>query len=126
LGSPRSIACDECREDVTAFADATSERWFQRTWQNKLAGGFTHSAGLSGDKQGTLIYMATLAAQHGIIWVGINDLTDPTTGINRLGSYMGVMGQSDLDFSGKPATLHAGDRLSAVRYGQRLAQFAKM
>ncbi|MFQ3679388.1 MAG: flavodoxin family protein [Pseudanabaenaceae cyanobacterium] len=96
-----------------AFADATSERWFQRTWQDKLAGGFTHASGLSGDKQGTLIYLAILAAQHGMVWVGANDLTDPATGLNRLGSYLGVMGQSD--FSGKPATLHEGDRLSAVR-----------
>ncbi len=108
-----------------AFADATGERWFQQTWQNKWAGGFTHASSLSGDKQSTLISMAILAAQHGMIWVGPNDLPDSTTGINRMGTYLGVMGQSDLDFSGQPATLHAGDRLSAVRYGQRLAKFAQ-
>ncbi len=108
-----------------AFVDAASGRWFQRTWNNKIAGGFTHSGGLSGDKQGTLLYLAINAAQHGMIWVGASEMPDQTTGVNRLGSYLGVMGQAELDFSGKPAELVAGDRLSAVLFGRRVAEIVR-
>lgn len=108
-----------------AFADAASSRWFQQQWKNKIAGGFTHSAGLSGDKQGTLLYLAINAAQHGMIWVGNSELTNPATGVNRLGSYLGVMGQSDLDFSGQTPQIAEGDRLTAVLYGKRIAEIVQ-
>jgi NAD(P)H dehydrogenase (quinone) len=105
-----------------AFVDAASRVWSQQGWKDKLAGGFTHSGGLSGDKQGTLLYLAINAAQHGMIWVGAGEITQPN-GVNRLGSYLGVMGQSLPDFTGtKPAELDEGDRLSCELYGQRLAK----
>ncbi|PSB48718.1 flavodoxin family protein, partial [Chamaesiphon polymorphus] len=53
-----------------AFVDGASSVWVQQLWKDKIAGGFTHSGGLSGDKQGTLIYLAINAAQHAMIWVG--------------------------------------------------------
>ena len=104
-----------------AFVDALSGAWAQQLWKDKIAGGFTHSAGLSGDKQGTLIYLAINAAQHSMIWVGAGEMTQPN-GINRLGSYQGVMGQAVPDFTGtKSPELDPGDRLTAVLYGQRIA-----
>jgi NAD(P)H dehydrogenase (quinone) len=108
-----------------AFIDAASSRWFQQAWKNKIAGGFTHSSSLSGDKQGTLIYLAINAAQHSMIWVGFDQMPNPSNGVNRLGSFLGVMGQSEIDMSGSPAGLHEGDRLSAVLYGARIAQVVK-
>ena len=36
------------------FADATSKRWFNQGWKNKLAAGFTNSASINGDKHSTL------------------------------------------------------------------------
>jgi NAD(P)H dehydrogenase (quinone) len=108
-----------------AFIDAASSRWFQQAWKNKIAGGFTHSSSLSGDKQGTLIYLAINATQHGMIWVGFDQMPNPSNGVNRLGSFLGVMGQSDMDMSGNPAKIHEGDRLSAVLYGARIAQVVK-
>jgi NAD(P)H dehydrogenase (quinone) len=105
-----------------AFVDGVGNIWAQQGWKNKIAGGFTHSGGLSGDKQGTLIYLAINAMQHSMIWVGGGEMTQPN-GINRLGSYGGVMGQTTPDYSGaKGAELDAGDRLSAVLYGQRIAE----
>jgi NAD(P)H dehydrogenase (quinone) len=89
-----------------AFVDGVSSVWAQQLWKNKIAGGFTHSGGLSGDKQGTLIYLTINAAQHSMIWVGA-----------------GVMGQATPDFSGtKKIELDAGDRLSCELYGQRIAE----
>ncbi len=53
------------------FADASSKAWFTRKWQDKVFGGFTNSASLNGDKQVTLIYLQTLASQHGGLWVSL-------------------------------------------------------
>ena len=87
-----------------AFIDAASTVWFAQGWKDKIAGGFTHSSSPSGDKQGTLLYLSINAAQHSTIWVGTGMMSG-SDGTNRLGSYLGVMGQSSMDMSGAPATL---------------------
>lgn len=102
-----------------AFIDAGSYAWFTQQWKDKLAGGFTHSSSPSGDKQGTLLYLAINAAQHGMVWVGASEMNDGT--INRLGSFLGVMGQSPIDLSGAPAVVDPADLLTAEKYGQRIA-----
>lgn len=111
-----------------AFLDASGSIWFAQQWKDKIAGGFTHSSSLSGDKQGTLIYLAIHAAQHSMIWIGAGDLPSPyfgkDDGINRLGSFLGVMGQSPMNTSGEKAALEEGDRLTAEKYGQRIAEAA--
>jgi NAD(P)H dehydrogenase (quinone) len=105
-----------------AFVDGASSAWAQQLWKDKIAGGFTHSGGLSGDKQGTLIYLAINAAQHSMVWVGAGEMSQPN-GVNRLGSYQGIMGQAVPDFTGtKPVELDPGDHLSCELYGQRIAQ----
>jgi NAD(P)H dehydrogenase (quinone) len=104
-----------------AFVDGASSAWAQQLWKDKIAGGFTHSGSLSGDKQGTLVYLGINAAQHSMIWVGAGEMAQPN-GVNRLGSFTGVMGQAVPDFTGtKTVELDAGDRLSCELYGQRLA-----
>ena len=50
------------------FADASSKQWFSQAWKDKIAAGFTNSAGLSGDKLSTLNSIFTLAMQHSMIW----------------------------------------------------------
>jgi NAD(P)H dehydrogenase (quinone) len=105
-----------------AFVDAASGIWFQQGWKDKLAAGFTHSGSLSGDKQGTLLYFAINAAQHSMIWINPGEMPNPENGVNRLGSYLGVMGQSNSDMSGKPAEIDSGDRLSSERLGIRMAK----
>ena len=108
-----------------AFLDAASSIWAVQGWKDKIAGGFTHSGGLSGDKQGTLLYMITNAAQHSMMWVSAGQMPPPT-GVNRLGSYLGVMGQTVPDFTGQTkAQLDPDDRKSAVLYGQRVAEVAQ-
>lgn len=108
-----------------AFVDGASSAWAQQLWKDKIAGGFTHSGGLSGDKQGTLIYLGINAAQHSMIWVGAGEMSQPN-GVNRLGSSTGVMGQAVPDFTGtKTVELDTGDRLSCELYGQRIAVATK-
>lgn len=112
-----------------AFLDAASQAWFAQAWKDKIAGGFTHSSSLSGDKQGTLLYLAVNAAQHSMIWVGAGDLPSQylgkQDGVNRLGSFLGIMGQSPMASGGEEAVLESGDRLTAQNYGQRIAQTAQ-
>jgi NAD(P)H dehydrogenase (quinone) len=111
-----------------AFADASSKVWFTQGWKDKIAGGFTCSLTMSGDKYATLMAMVTLAMQHGMIWVGLGMLPSERAGDpdqpNRLGSYLGVMAQADNlppDQSPPP-----GDLETAFAYGQRIAGFARL
>ncbi len=112
-----------------AFLDAASTAWFTQQWKDKIAGGFTHSSSLSGDKQGTLIYLSINAAQHSMIWIGVGELPSiyqgKTDGVNRLGSFLGVMGQSPMDLSGGETVLDSGDRITAENYGKRIAEAAQ-
>lgn len=107
------------------FADASSKRWFTMGWKDKVAGGFTISSNLSGDKLSTLQYMVTLAMQHGMVWVGQAEPHTEfkyTDGVNRLGSSTGLMAQCGPQ---DPATaIPAGDLKTAELYGQRVAQMA--
>jgi NAD(P)H dehydrogenase (quinone) len=48
--------------DFKKFADASSKPWSAQAWKDKIAGGFTNSASLNGDKYNTLMYFVTL--QH--------------------------------------------------------------
>ena len=105
-----------------AVADASGGVWMSQGWKNKLAGGFTHSGSLSGDKLSTLQYFAVLAAQHGMTWINPAELSDPKTGINRLGSFSGVMGQTAPTFGQKPPELDEGDRQTGILFGKRFAQ----
>ncbi|MEO0490393.1 MAG: flavodoxin family protein [Cyanobacteria bacterium J06659_2] len=111
-----------------AFIDAASSAWFEQAWKDKIAAGFTHSSSLSGDKQGTLLYLATNAAQHAMLWLNVGDMPSQylgkTDGVNRLGSFLGVMGQSPMKMNGEDAALDPGDRLTAENLGQRVAEAA--
>ncbi|MEM1058500.1 MAG: flavodoxin family protein [Verrucomicrobiota bacterium] len=125
FGSPTYMG--SAAAQFKAFADWSSEVWMQQGWADKLAGGFTHAAGLSGDKLNTLVYFSILAAQHGMTWINPADhgYFEPQGNVrtNRMGSYLGVMGQSDLDPNAKEAALDASDRESCRLFGLRLAKW---
>ncbi len=109
-----------------AFADTSAKIWFTQGWKDKVAGGFTCSLSMSGDKLSTLQYFNVLAMQHGMIWVGTGMLPsqkpgDPLT-LNRLGAYLGVMAQAD----NVPAEQSPpqGDVDTGFAYGARVAKVA--
>lgn len=106
------------------FADASSRPWFAQAWKDKIAAGFTNSAGMSGDKQGTLLTLFTLAMQHGMIWVSQGLMPSNTRGakrddVNYLVSYSGAIAQSPSD-AGADA-MSAGDLETARLFGERIA-----
>ncbi len=107
------------------FADASSKPWFGQQWKDKLAGGFTNSASMNGDKLSTLNYLFTLAMQHSMLWVGTglmpsNSKAAQRNDINYLGSFSGLMAQSPSDASAEEGPL-PGDLETARLFGQRFA-----
>jgi multimeric flavodoxin WrbA len=102
------------------FADASSKQWMSGAWKDKVAGGFTISANLSGDKLSTLQYFITLSMQLGMVWVGQAIPNDGT--LNRLGSASGLMTQ--VGPTSPAADIPKGDLDTAKAYGARVAQMA--
>jgi multimeric flavodoxin WrbA len=113
-----------------AFMEATFPLWFEQRWKDKIASGFSNSASQSGDKLSSLIQLAVFAAQLSMIWVPVGDPPGnnwsggTVDDINRLGSWIGVMGQSNGD-QGPDQAPSRGDRSTAERHGRRVARIAK-
>jgi NAD(P)H dehydrogenase (quinone) len=112
------------------FMDSSSDSWWNQKWRNKIAAGFTNATALNGDKYSTLMQIFTFAAQHGMIWVGL-DLkagvsSSKNTGeeLNRLGSWIGLMTQSNSD-QGPELSPPPSDRLTAEYFGERIANITK-
>ncbi|MFI4988645.1 MAG: flavodoxin family protein [Alphaproteobacteria bacterium] len=112
-----------------AFMEWSSKRWAGLQWRDKVAAGFTNSASQSGDKLSTLVQLAVFAAQHGMIWAGLdllpgnNNSKGSVDDLNRLGSFIGAMAQSNADqgLEGmRESDLKTGERL-----GARVATLAK-
>lgn len=112
------------------FMEATASFYLAQPWRDKLAAGFTNSGCLCGDKLNTLLQMAVFAAQHSMIWVGL-DLLPARSGtgvfdgqLNRLGSSLGAMAQSNVEQSPDLAP-PAEDRCTAAHLGERVARLAE-
>ncbi|WP_433271012.1 flavodoxin family protein [Actinosynnema sp. CS-041913] len=112
------------------FAEATSRRFAEGRWADKLAAGFTNSASKYGDKAGTLAFFATFAAQHRMLWVslglapGWNSTTASEDDLNRLGFWGGAGAQTPLD--GGVETVHPSDIATVEHLGGRVARQAAL
>ena len=126
LGSPTYMG------SVSAVLKAWMEwtfqtAWLAGRWKDKWSTGFTNSASQSGDKLNTLMDLVVFAAQMGMVWVpqceppGNNLSTKSVNDVNRLGSWLGVMSQSNGD---QPAGVAppASDLLTAEKHGARFAR----
>jgi len=104
------------------FMEQSSKRWLARTWQGKLAAGFTNGGGLSGDKLAVLQQINLFAMQHGMLWTGLPIM--PTgrsvTDLNRMSSFLGLMTQSDN--APVDVTPPKGDLETAFYFGEHIAQ----
>ncbi|MDF2367634.1 flavodoxin family protein [Sneathiella sp.] len=110
------------------FADESSKVWLARTWKDKIAGGFTNSASVNGDKFLTINYFFTLSQQHGQVWIGIGQPSANTKAhgpehANWTGGAAGALAISPSDASPEEAP-RAGDLETARLYGERIAQYA--
>ena len=115
--------------EMKAFLDETDAFWRDMRWRDKIAGGFTCAGDPSGDKLSALMGLSIFAAQHGMIWIGMDSLNDKRMGegkpegYNLQGSFLGTMADSD----GGDVT-HASppesDRVTARCFGERVARCA--
>ena len=127
FGSPTYMA--GASAPFKAFLDATSPRWAEQRWRDKLAAGFTNSAGMNGDKLATLQQFALFAMQHGMVWVGLGLLPGNHTSdgspddLNRLAGFLGAMAQSNAD-QGPELAPPLADRRTAEHLGRRVAELA--
>ena len=109
------------------WMDSTSKVWGQ--WNGKLAAGFTNSASQSGDKLNTLVQLSIFAAQHGMHWInlglmpGNNNSQGSVADLNRLGSFLGAMAQSNADQGPEHGPI-ASDLETARILGRRVAETA--
>lgn len=103
------------------FMEQSSKRWLARSWQGKLAAGFTNGGGLSGDKLAVLQQINLFAMQHGMLWSGLPLM--PTgrsiTDLNRMSSFLGLMTQSDN--APVDVTPPEGDLKTALWFGEYIA-----
>ncbi len=126
FGSPTYMGSASAK--FKEFMEWSSKIWYGRGWQDKLAAGFTVSASQSGDKLAVLQQLAVFAAQHGMLWLGLDLLPGNNSSkgsiddLNRLGSFLGVMAQSNADQG--PEGVTVADRKTAEHLGKRVAQAA--
>ncbi|MGP6420976.1 flavodoxin family protein [Pseudomonas putida] len=112
------------------FMEASAAFYLAKPWRNKVAAGFTNSGSLCGDKLNTLLQMAVFAAQHSMIWVGLDLLPARSAAgcfdgqLNRLGSALGAMSQSNVE-QPPEQTPPLEDRRTAAHLGERVAQVAQ-
>lgn len=112
------------------FMEATAGFYLAQPWRDKLAAGFTNSGSLCGDKLNTLLQMAVFAAQHSMIWVGLDLLPARSSSgvfdgqLNRLGSSLGAMAQSNVEQAPGDAP-PPEDRCTAAHLGERVARLAE-
>ena len=110
-----------------AFMDSTSGRFYSGAWRDKIAAGFTNSASQSGDKLATLQALSVFAMQQSMIWVGLglppgnNVSTGSVEDLNRLGSFLGAMAQSNGDV-GPDVAPPSSDQRTAEALGRRVAE----
>jgi NAD(P)H dehydrogenase (quinone) len=104
--------------------DSTKSAWLPQKWRNKIAAGFTNSGAMHGDKLNSLMSMALFAAQHAMIWVGLDLFPGKSSSEqNRVGGWLGAMAQSN-DESPELSPIES-DLKTAAHLGQRVAEVAQ-
>ena len=134
FGSPTYFG--SVSSEMKNFFDSTGDVFMNKRWKNKIAAAFTHSSTPSGDKLMTLMQTMIFAMQNGMIWVGMDtlpsenykisnewsDLGSDSLEVNKLGSWIGLMSQSD---SRKGIEISKNDLLTARLFGKRIATITK-
>lgn len=129
FGSPTYIGsvAAKFKEFIEKLA---GEVWLRRLWMNKIAGGFTVSAGRSGDKLVCLQQLVTFATQMGMIWVpmritgGNYSSEGSEDDLNRMAGYLGAMAQANID-EPKDLAPPPSDIATAELHGNHIANVAR-
>jgi NAD(P)H dehydrogenase (quinone) len=112
-----------------AFAELTFRRCLNGMWRDKVAAGFTNSGAKSGDKLHALMSLVVFAAQHHMHWVsggltaGWNSSAGSANDLNRLGFWLGVGAQTDVDADAD--RVHPADVATCEHLGRRVASVSR-
>ena len=104
--------------------------WLKRMWLNKIASGFTVSAGRSGDKLNVLQQLVIFASQMSMIWVPIRitggnySSQGSEEDLNRMAGYIGLMAQANIDESADKAP-PPSDIKTAEMHGHHVASVTR-
>ena len=111
--------------DFKRFMDASSGKWMNQAWKDKLTSGFTNSTGLNGDKANLIATLQIFAGQHSMIWISqgtpIGALSEEGHELNRLSSWSGLMTQSE----SRAQSPHPADLATAFEFGKRVASLTR-
>lgn len=126
FGSPTYMA--NVSWQFKKFIDASSAVWARQGWKDKLAAGFTNSAGMNGDKLSCLYTLFSMSQQHGMLWVSTgmtpsNTKASARDDINYLASFSGLMTATPADAS--VDEMVAGDLKTARLFGERIAHVVR-
>lgn len=109
--------------EFKAFMDQSSDIWTDQRWADKLAAGFTVATFPGGDKLNALMQLSIFAMQHGMVWVGQDQIGAPVNrdqiGINESGVWLGLGATTVRD---KSLMVSEGDLETAHRFGKRIAR----
>jgi multimeric flavodoxin WrbA len=110
------------------FMDESSKVWMSAGWKDKLAAGFTNSAGMNGDKASTINTLFTLAQQQGMIWVGTgmmpsNSKAAKRDDVNYVAAFAGLATTTPADAS--VDEMVRGDLETARLFGLRVKATAE-
>ena len=103
--------------------------WAERRFVNKVGSAFTVGSGRSGDKLNCLMDMVVFGAQMGMIWVPVRitggnySTSGSEDDLNRMGAYLGVMAQANIDEQ-PPDAPPPSDIATAELHGQHVAVIA--
>jgi NAD(P)H dehydrogenase (quinone) len=129
FGAPTYVGSVPARFKQFMEAGA-GEIWAERYWLNKIAGGFTVSAGRSGDKFNCLLDILVFAQQMGCIWVPVRitgghySTQGSEADLNRMAGYLGVMAQANIDQPAEEA-MHPSDIATLEMHGHHIASVAR-
>lgn len=116
--------------EMKVFMDSCNPIWKTQRWRNKIAAGFTNSTAYSGDKLNTLMQFVLFSMQMGMVWAGLDIMAGNVSSkgtekeMNRIGSWVGMMGQSNSDETAETAPPES-DRKTARYFGKRIAELCK-
>ena len=116
---------------MKAFQEQAVSRWFSRAWQDKIAGAFTNSTCLAGDKESTLHGLMVNAMQQGMIYISLGIAPAPNepesftriegASPNAINSVDGSLVQMAASSMVEPENMAPGDLETARLYGERIA-----
>ncbi|MEF3108623.1 flavodoxin family protein [Raoultella sp. WB_B2P2-3] len=104
--------------------ESTRTAWVSQAWRNKIAAGFTNSGSMHGDKLNSLVTLSLFAAQHGMIWIGLDLFAGKSNEeLNRVGGWLGAMAFSNDE---SPELSPIKSDLDTAQYlGKRVAELTR-